>query len=321
MIGIQKHGIEMISPKVSVIIPVYNTEAYIDEAIRSVLAQTLTDWELILVNDGSTDNSLSILRAYAQSDARIVLIDQANAGLSATRNQAVARATGDYIYFLDSDDKIEVDTLDKCFANCVAHDLDFVFFDASTIADDPLYEQTHTQQYVRKHTVPYVIGEGVVTLKALLNRNEYLVSACLVFTKRNYILKHNLSFKEGLIHEDELYTTQLFLLAQRVMYIPSQFFIRRLRANSIMTSTIGQRNIDSYFYVAEQMKAIALATPSYEEVIDLYLTKLLNALLWKAHTMPLAQRLKLCCRSMAWSSYIQYRSWMVLLIRKYMPKK
>lgn len=91
-------------PKISVIIPVYNMEKYIGECLDSVLRQTLSDLEIIIVNDGSTDSSLSIIREYQESDSRIVVIDKANAGVGAARNDGIRAATGNYVVFMDPDD-------------------------------------------------------------------------------------------------------------------------------------------------------------------------------------------------------------------------
>lgn len=91
---------------VSVIIPVYNVEKYLPECLDSLLAQTYPHWQAICVNDGSKDNSLQILQQYAAKDKRFVIIDQKNAGVSAARNTALQKASGDYITFLDSDDML-----------------------------------------------------------------------------------------------------------------------------------------------------------------------------------------------------------------------
>ena len=90
-------------PKVSIIIPVYNVEDYLDEAMQSLLTQSFSDFEIIAVNDGSTDGSLSILERYASKDKRITVISQSNQGQSAARNVALRHSSGNYIYFMDSD--------------------------------------------------------------------------------------------------------------------------------------------------------------------------------------------------------------------------
>ena len=94
-------------PKVSVIIPVYNTDQYVAEAMYSILNQTLTDIELIAVNDGSTDNSLEVITKIAESDKRVKIFSQQNKGQSEARNLGISNSTGDYLYFMDSDDVLD----------------------------------------------------------------------------------------------------------------------------------------------------------------------------------------------------------------------
>ena len=94
-------------PIVSIIIPSYNAMNYITETLESVLAQTLTDIEIIVVDDGSTDNTRDIVKEYAHKDSRLTLVEQTNQFAGVARNNGMARATGDYLYFLDADDYIE----------------------------------------------------------------------------------------------------------------------------------------------------------------------------------------------------------------------
>lgn len=312
----------MNQPSVSIIMPVYNTEKYVAEAINSVLAQSLMDWELLIINDGSTDNSMHIIQELAAMEGRIKLVNQANAGLSAARNAGLSIAQGKYIYFLDSDDAIIPDTLEACFMQCESLSLDFVFFDADTNYESEESKLVHSLTYTRQHYPANKVDDGIHTARTLLLSDEYLVSACLLFTARQFIEEHQLSFYVDIVHEDELYTTQLFLHASRCMYISRPFFIRRLRANSTMTSPVRQHNINSYFIVATELKQLAEADHKYGDVIDIYLKKTLNAVLWKAHSLSFKERISIFWRSLIdWSSYIRMRTWFILLFKKYVPKK
>lgn len=116
-------------PEISVVVPVYNVRDYLRKNIDSILAQTFTDYELILVNDGSKDDSLSILREYEQKDDRITVIDKPNGGLSDARNAGMAIATGKYIQFIDSDDFVEPQLLEKCWRKLEETGADMVIFD------------------------------------------------------------------------------------------------------------------------------------------------------------------------------------------------
>ena len=102
-------------PLVSVIVPVYNVEKYLEECLDSIINQTLEDIEIICVNDGSTDNSLKILKKYAKKDNRIKIINQKNCGLGCARNSGLNQSQGDYIFFLDSDDYLNPNILEKLY--------------------------------------------------------------------------------------------------------------------------------------------------------------------------------------------------------------
>ena len=116
-------------PKVSIIVPVYNVEKYLERSLNSLINQTLKDIEIICVNDGSKDNSLKILEEYSKKDNRIIVINQENAGVSVTRNSGMKIAKGQYIGFVDSDDWVEHDIVEKLYARAMEEVADMVYCD------------------------------------------------------------------------------------------------------------------------------------------------------------------------------------------------
>lgn len=122
-------------PEVSVIIPIYNTAAYLRKALDSICDQTLKELEIILIDDGSTDGSRGIIEEYAKRDARIRWYAQPNQGLSVARNRGLLHATGKYIYFMDSDDILDTQALRHCHDLCEKRELDFIFFDAKPLTE------------------------------------------------------------------------------------------------------------------------------------------------------------------------------------------
>ena len=124
--------------KVSVVIPVYNTEKYVREAVESIMNQTLRELEIIIINDGSTDNSLQVVEELAAADSRIQVYSQSNQGLSMARNAGITHAHGRYIYFMDSDDLLEKDAMELCYSKCEEKELDFVFFDAQSFFEEDI---------------------------------------------------------------------------------------------------------------------------------------------------------------------------------------
>lgn len=238
--------------KVSVIIPVYNTAPYLYEAINSVLNQTLNDIEIICVDDGSTDNSLEILKEFAEKDDRIFVIHQENQGLSMTRNNAMKYTHGKYIYFFDSDDVLVEDALLQCYESCERNNLDFCFFDAEILLEEgarPLSWNYHrTYNFVEN-----IIYKGKDLLNQMLDTYNYRSVVWLLLLRKEYIDSIKISFYPGIFHEDELYSVLLFLQSNRVGSVKQSFVHHRVRATSIMGKKYSLHNINSYLTVVNEL--------------------------------------------------------------------
>lgn len=243
----------MSKPKVSVIIPVYNTEMYIEQTLASIQNQTLKDIEIVVIDDGSTDKSGTIIKNISQSDFRIKVISQLNQGLSISRNVGLNNSSGYYIYFMDSDDLLDKDTLEICYNKCEKNSLDMVFFDADIISDEN-YTKKWWIKYDRAGEVETNVYRGLDLMELLLEKDIFRASACLFFVKREFLLINNFTFFPGIIHEDELFTPRLFINANRIEYIPRMFFHRRVRENSIMTSKFSKKNVNGYVTVIDQLR-------------------------------------------------------------------
>ena len=208
--------------KVSVIIPVYNTELYVRQTIQSILGQTLYDIEIITVNDGSTDNSLSILSELAKQDNRIKIFTHSNQGLSVSRNVGIEKASGEFIYFMDSDDLLDHDTLEICYQKCTSEQLDFVFFDAESFCEENITLRNYP--YQRNLQIEDKVWTGIELLEIQDGTGNFRTSACLSFTRLSFLQENNIRFYPHIIHEDELYTARLYLNATRVKYIQQTYF-------------------------------------------------------------------------------------------------
>lgn len=239
--------------KVSVIIPVYNTEPYLEIAVRSILDQTLEDIEVIAVNDGSTDNSLKILQQLQATDSRLQIYSQENQGLSITRNVGLEKATGEFIYFFDSDDFLEKEALADCYHKATADNSDFVIFDAD-ILNDMQTEKQNLSAYHRKHILnPNHCYKGHEAWEQLRNQKKNSPAVWLNFIRTDYLRSINLQFYPGILYEDRLFTFFLYLQAERASYIPRNYFHRRVRMNSIMTSPMSMRNINHLFTICKEL--------------------------------------------------------------------
>ena len=230
-------------PEVSVIIPIYNTAAYLRKALDSICDQTLKELEIILIDDGSTDGSRGIIEEYAERDARIRWYAQPNQGQGVARNTALALATGRYIYFMDSDDLLGRDALRHCHEECERYKLDFAFFDAETILEDR--HTPNLYDYRRKGIVDEnKLWNGIELLDFEINHRKLLISPCLFFTRRSFLERCFKGFPSGIIHEDHVFAMDVLLNARRARYIAQPYFKRRVRGSSTMTGRFGMRNIE-----------------------------------------------------------------------------
>lgn len=269
--------------KVSVVIPVYNVELYVGDAVRSIMNQSLKEIEIIIVNDGSSDQSLDIVTELAREDSRIQIISNANQGLSVARNLGIYRATGKYILFFDSDDFLEEDALELCYNKCQAENLDFVFFDATVFCDDKSFFIDNSRfDYRRSHKYDDTVYSGIDILKKQMATNGYRSSACLSFINRHYLSDIQLTFYPYLLHEDELFTCLLYVNANRVGLVNRAFFHRRLRGDSIMMSSFTFKNVIGYVTVCRELHSYACRYTTQSEtksVINDRIRSLLSGLI------------------------------------------
>lgn len=306
----------MESPKISVIIPVYNTEEFIREALQSIVDQTLRDIEIIVVNDGSTDNSLAIIEQMAAQDPRIKIFSQRNQGQSAARNTALDKAVGEYLYFMDSDDLLVPDTLEKCYRKCTEEKLDIVFFDADVFGDtESCFNATF---YHRTAGLSDQILSGTDMLNYLMDNNSHRASVCINLFRRDLLERNGIRFYPGIVHEDELFTTLCYMLSERIGFIREAFFKRRVRGNSTMTSRFAMKNMKGYFTVADWFIDFkAGKDTAARQTIDRFLTRMLNPAVSKAYAMPLGSRLSIAQRCMTrYRQYVSSKTLAILLLKK-----
>lgn len=215
-------------PKVSIIVPAYNVEEYIETCICSVLAQSFTDWELILINDGSTDNSGTICDEYSNKDNRIQVIHKPNTGVSDTRNRGLDIAQGKYILFLDADDYwYEKTALETLVLTAEKHNLDIVRGEykavdknGNDIFERPLIES-------KKEFSEQVLTSGFFYTKIMCGENFLVLS----LIKRNAIGSLRLNNKRSFLEDMEFYA-HLLLQPLRCMFIPIRFYAYRKIASS-----------------------------------------------------------------------------------------
>lgn len=256
------------SVRVSVIIPVYNVEKYLEECVESVINNTLRDIEIICVDDGSTDGSAKIIERFAEKDSRVKVISKENGGLSSARNAGMKKATGEYILFLDSDDYIEPRALEYLYAEAKAENLDQLFFGAKSFYDNADVSgdfHNYSSYYTRKANYSYVMT-GRTMFNIMSENAEFKPSACLQLVRKGFLDENEILFVEGLVYEDNPFTLECLFLSKRVMYKNINLYNRRLRKNSIITASSGIRSSYNYYCV---IKAVAKLAVKYNFAADL----------------------------------------------------
>lgn len=261
---------------VSVVIPIYNVEEYIEECLVSVLNQTLKNIEIICVNDGTPDNSMEIVERYAKEDERIIIINKENGGLSSARNAGLQAATGEYVYFMDSDDYILNDTLEVLYNEAQENNLDTIYFDADSFFETKELEERHQSYITYYHrTGNYCdVVSGQEMLAKMIANNEFRPSACLQMNKRMLLSDNQITFYPGIIHEDNLFTLLVTLDAKKVKHIPQAFYMRRMREDSIMTNINKIRSCEGYFICIKELIEKIEQKVDNQEYLDAYMNRI-----------------------------------------------
>lgn len=241
---------------ISVIIPVYNVEKYLKQCVDSVLAQTYQNIEIILVDDGSTDSSGQICDEYSNQHKSIKSLHEQNGGASSARNYGLKHAKGDYVYFLDSDDYLINNAIERMVVCAVNNQADLVFIEAKSI-DESGKEIKSNYHY---HT-QYIPQSPYEAMQMMMDFKEFHVGSPFFFIKRKLFIENNLTFTEGIMYEDMIMSYQLFSLAQRCAHVHEPIYIRRYRPNSVMTSAKTEKNYVSAATVYREVSTFMKTLP------------------------------------------------------------
>ena len=253
----------------SIIVPVYNVEKYLKECVESLLSQTFKDFELILVDDGATDNSGAICDEFAQKDVRVKVIHKENGGLSDARNTGLCSAQGKYVIFIDSDDYISTtDFLEKIYQK-TQKGTDIICYKFKKYFDDTKTFSKCSFEIPEMQDC-YDLANNI---QQLVQNDAFYCSVWTKAVKTSILKDNNIYFEKGLLGEDQIWYYQVLLNSKSIDGINEDFLIYRQRANSITTSW-KMKNLTDCIYVVEK---------SYNEIseskIDLTLkTALYNSL-------------------------------------------
>ncbi len=232
---------------VSVIVPVYNTEQYLEECVESVLNQDYSNIELILVDDGSPDNSPEICDAYAAKDQRVRVIHQRNSGLSCARNAGLAVAKGQWVLFLDSDDEWETsDFVTQLVAFAQTYGADVVCCNYRRMWDKE-----------KQGNLCCALREETDDLSSIIVSNTYISSAGTKLVSHALLSRIGLTFQANVFSEDVLWSLQLLSQAKHVGFVPAAVYLYRVRKDSI-THTLSPKNLHDLFAAFRDCKMASL---------------------------------------------------------------
>lgn len=229
------------SPKLSVIVPVYNVENYLEDCIKSILTQSFQDFELILVNDGSTDNSLQICKQYQELDKRVKVFDKSNGGVSTARNRGIKEAIGEWVYFVDADDTIceGLFTILETKQSC-----DIIQFGYHTIQPNG----TIITKYPHSNIV-YNSADEFIT-KSKFN----ILSLWIHFIKSEVIKKNQITFSEGIKYAEDLeFVIKCYACASAIEKEPIIGYNYYIRESSAMSKAYTFNNAKIHLLVANNL--------------------------------------------------------------------
>ena len=246
--------------RVSVILCVFNEEKFLQNAIESILNQSLSDFELIIVNDGSTDATLDIINSY--DDERINLINQENIGLGASRNKAMAEASGEYVMFLDGDDWFGLDALEIAYNEAKSKNTDITMFQIKYYDDET--GNFSGNDWFDLNSFDKSFDDCVFAPEECKNfLFDLSVNACQKIYKNSFLKESDVKFVEGIYFEDMPFFFEIFLKAQRISIVRKHLYYHRKHAKSI-TDVIDCNYLDTVAAGQELMRRF-IENGFYEE--------------------------------------------------------
>lgn len=237
--------------KVTVVIPVYNVEGYIGKCLESVLEQSLSEFDVICVDDCGTDGSIEIVKRYMRRDNRIRLIsNDRNMGLSSTRNKGLIEAEGKYVYFLDSDDYIEPTLLEIAYKKAEEYGADIVYFDTKVIEQD--YSKGVNGYDSPKYVDREEAMDGRTFFSESIKKDAWDTCVWRQFYRNDFLKSNGLKFADGIEHEDWLFSFLATMSSKCSIYLPIQLHNYVRRSGSI-TDKLTWHRIRSLMYTYYQM--------------------------------------------------------------------
>ena len=248
-----------LNPLISFIVPVYNVELYVERCIKSILKQSYSKFEIVAVNDGSPDNSLSILEKLANMDARIKIVSQENQGLSAARNTGIKNASGDYLIFVDSDDTIESDMAEKMVNELQEKKYDLVCCGMNHINS----RGRLLGKFKVKKTGDF--KGGLKATKQFLSGELFRPAAVNKLIRRHLITDNDCFFEPGIYFEDNLFIARLLYYSKEIVTINDCLY-NYIRHESSITRTLKLKHISDMRLMLNKIESFLTEQNAFDSV-------------------------------------------------------
>lgn len=274
--------------KISIIVPIYNVEKYIEKTIKTILQQSYENIEVLLINDGSTDNSKLICEKFCSLDKRVKLINKKNGGLSSARNVGIKYAKGELIVFIDGDDYIENDMMEKLYNAIKVSNADIAICNFDFVDD---HEAVIKNEYVVRNQI---LSPEECLHKLIGDKYFYYVTAWNKMYKKDIFKKYQ--FPLGKIHEDEFIIHHIFKDCKRITTIADTLYHYVQRNNSIMNTLINIKKLDAVYAFMDRYE-FAIEN-DYSELASYSLRQAYGAMLLCLNNLPISKNMTLIKKSL-----------------------
>ena len=262
--------------KFSIIVPIYNVEKYLEKCLDSIYNQTYKEFEVILINDGSNDNSKLICDKYIEKDKRFKYFEQTNKGLSVARNKGVQESIGNYLLFVDSDDYLSFDLLQKLNNNLDVN-YDLIRFQVN-------YDKDNILLKTKGSNTTKIFDNGIDAFNEIVNYEIVEAAWCYLYNK-NYFLNNNFSFKEGTVHEDFGLIPLVILNAHKIKIIDYYGYNYVIRENSIMTSNDYKKTLKKANDFFKHFKYLVKESKNIDGNLSIFYSFIANSIIIKSTTL------------------------------------
>lgn len=297
-----------LNPKISIVVPIYNVENYLERSLNSLIKQTLTEIEIILVNDGSTDKSLEVCNKYAQIDSRILILDRSNEGVSSARNAGITVARGKYIGFVDPDDWVEENMFEKMYESIISSNAQIA------MCEYIVERENQSPKVIKLSTNSTTLGREGIFQELILNMlapptlnsnsSPIMGSVWRVIIDRTFLIQHSIQFERNIpLMEDLIFILQCLIPCEKVIVLNMPLYHYLVRSRSAATryrENFFELNKEVYRIISSLLEHASLKEKCESRLsiryIDMCLNCVVNEVNSKETMKKRIKKIKLLCK-------------------------